>query len=61
MYLGRPSISHSVNDAPTMAFFLFTGLERERELDNGELSNFRNALLAIFATVGGIRLPALSH
>src|SRR5918998_3649844 len=36
-------------------------LELERELYNGELSNFRNALLPIFAAVGGIALPALIH
>src|ERR671916_708939 len=40
---------------------LFIGLELERELYNGELSNFRNALLPIFAAVGGIGLPALIH
>ena len=35
-------------------FFLLIGLELERELYNGELSNFRNALLPIFAAGGGI-------
>ena len=42
-------------------FFLFIGLELERELYNGELSNFKNALLPIFAAIGGIAIPALIH
>ena len=42
-------------------FFLFIGLELERELYSGELSDFRNALLPIFAAAGGIALPALIH
>lgn len=36
-------------------------MELERELYNGELSDFRNALLPIFAAVGGICVPALLH
>jgi NhaA family Na+:H+ antiporter len=42
-------------------FFLLIGLELERELYNGELSNFRNALLPIVAAVGGIVIPASIH
>ena len=42
-------------------FFLLIGLELERELYNGELSNFKNALLPIFAAGGGIAFPALIH
>ena len=42
-------------------FFLFIGLELERELYSGELSDFKNALLPIFAAAGGIALPALIH
>ncbi len=42
-------------------FFLLIGLELERELYNGELSNFKNALLPIFAAIGGVALPALIH
>lgn len=55
------SIEHWVNDALMAVFFLFVGLELERELYNGELSNFRNALLPIFAAIGGIGVPALIH
>ena len=36
-------------------------LDLERELYVGELSDFKNALLPIFAAVGGICLPALIH
>ena len=55
------SIEHWVNDALMAIFFLFVGLELEREFYNGELSNFRNALLPIFAAIGGVALPALIH
>jgi len=55
------SIEHWINDALMAVFFLFVGLELERELYNGELSNFRTALLPIFAAIGGIALPALLH
>ncbi|HZH30531.1 MAG TPA: Na+/H+ antiporter NhaA [Pyrinomonadaceae bacterium] len=61
VYLGGLSVEHWVNDALMAIFFLFIGLELERELYNGELSNFRNALLPIFAAVGGICLPASIH
>jgi len=55
------SIEHWVNDGLMAIFFLFIGLELERELYSGELSDFRNALLPIFAASGGIVLPALIH
>jgi len=60
-YVAGLSIEHWVNDALMAVFFLFVGLELERELYNGELSNFRKALLPIFAAAGGIALPALIH
>lgn len=55
------SIEHWVNDALMAIFFLLIGLELERELYNGELSNFRNALLPIVAAIGGVCVPALIH
>lgn len=58
---GGLSVEHWVNDALMAVFFLFVGLELERELYNGELSNFKNALLPIVAAVGGIGVPALIH
>src|SRR3712207_2301742 len=60
-YIGGLSVEHWVNDALMAIFFLLIGLELERELYNGELSNFRNALLPIVAAVGGISIPALIH
>lgn len=50
-----------INDALMAVFFLLIGLELERELYSGELSNFRNALLPILAAAGGIAAPALIH
>jgi Na+:H+ antiporter, NhaA family len=55
------SIEHWVNDGLMAIFFLFIGLELERELYSGELSDFKNALLPIVAAVGGIACPALIH
>jgi NhaA family Na+:H+ antiporter len=59
--LGPLSVEHWVNDALMAIFFLLIGLELERELYAGELSNFRNALLPIFAAAGGMLMPALIH
>lgn len=60
-YYGGLSVEHWINDALMAVFFLLIGLELERELYNGELSNFKDALLPIFAAVGGLAFPALSH
>jgi NhaA family Na+:H+ antiporter len=55
------SIEHWVNDGLMAVFFLFIGLELERELYSGELSDFKIALLPLLAAVGGIFFPALIH
>jgi Na+:H+ antiporter, NhaA family len=55
------TIEHWINDALMAIFFLLIGLELERELYNGELSSFKNALLPILAACGGLCLPALIH
>ena len=55
------SVAQWVNDGLMAIFFLFIGLELERELYSGELSDIKNALLPIFAAAGGIALPALIH
>jgi Na+:H+ antiporter, NhaA family len=60
-YVGGLSVEHWVNDALMAVFFLLIGLELERELYNGELSDFKNALLPIFAAAGGLATPALIH
>ena len=56
-FAGR-SIEHWVNDGLMTIFFLLIGLELEREIYIGELSNFKDALLPIFGALGGIILPA---
>lgn len=55
---GGHSIEHWVNDGLMTIFFLLIGLELEREIYKGELSNFKDALLPIFGAIGGILLPA---
>ncbi|MBI3523514.1 MAG: Na+/H+ antiporter NhaA [Betaproteobacteria bacterium] len=61
MHVGGLSLEHWINDALMAVFFLLIGLELERELYSGELSNFKNALLPIFAAIGGMAAPALIH
>ena len=60
-YVAGLSIEHWVNDALMAIFFLLIGLELERELQNGELSDLRNAMLPMLAAAGGIAVPALIH
>ncbi len=54
-------VYHWINDLLMAVFFLLVGLEIERELYIGELSDIRKALLPIFAAVGGMLVPALIH
>lgn len=61
MNVGGLSLEQWINDALMAIFFLLIGLELERELYSGELSNFSNALLPIFAAIGGMITPALVH
>lgn len=60
-YVGGLSLEHWINDGLMAVFFLLIGLELERELYNGELSNVKNALLPIVAAIGGMIVPALIH
>ncbi|CAN5608166.1 Na+/H+ antiporter NhaA [soil metagenome] len=60
-YIGTLSIEHWINDGLMAVFFLLIGLELKRELYKGELSNFKNAMLPIFAAAGGLAIPALFH
>lgn len=52
------SIEHWINDGLMAIFFLLIGLELEREIYVGELSNVKDALLPIFAALGGMLFPA---
>src|SRR5689334_4261287 len=56
--IGGHSVTHWINDGLMAIFFLLIGLELERELYNGELSNLRNATLPIFGAIGGMLVPA---
>ncbi|MEZ5306440.1 MAG: Na+/H+ antiporter NhaA [Pyrinomonadaceae bacterium] len=55
------TVAYWINDGLMAIFFLLIGLELKRELFEGELSNLKNALLPIFAALGGVILPALIH
>lgn len=61
IHVGGLSIEHWVNDALMAGFFLLIGLELERELYVGELSEPKKALLPIVAAIGGMVAPALIH
>ncbi len=58
---GHFSIEHIVNDGLMTIFFLLVGLELEREIYVGELSNIKKALLPIIAAIGGMFAPAVIH
>jgi Na+:H+ antiporter, NhaA family len=50
-----------INDGLMTIFFLLVGLEIEREIYIGELSDIKKSLLPVFAALGGMVLPALIH
>ena len=55
------TLQHWVNDALMAVFFLVIGLELEREIYVGELSDLRAAMLPIAAAIGGMAVPAAIH
>jgi NhaA family Na+:H+ antiporter len=55
------SIEQWVNDGLMTIFFLMVGLEVEREIYVGELSDIRKAILPVAAAVGGMLIPSLIH
>lgn len=55
---GGHTIVQWINDGLMTSFFLLIGLELEREIYEGELSDIRNAALPIIAAVGGMLIPA---
>jgi Na+:H+ antiporter, NhaA family len=55
------SVHHWINDLLMAIFFFFVTLEIKREFIQGELSNFKKALLPIIAAVGGMLIPALFY
>ncbi|AEI50749.1 Na+/H+ antiporter NhaA [Runella slithyformis] len=52
------TLEHWINDGLMTIFFLLIGLELEREIYQGELSNIKDALLPMIGALGGIFLPA---
>ncbi len=56
--LGGHTIVHWINDGLMTIFFLLIGLELEREIYRGELSDIKNASLPIFGAIGGMFVPA---
>jgi len=58
---GGHTVAEWINDALMAVFFLLIGLELEREIYQGELSDLRNASLPIFAALGGMLVPAGIH
>ena len=52
------SIAHWINDGLMAIFFLLIGLELEREVYVGELSNLKIALFPIISAIGGVVVPA---
>lgn len=59
--IGGHGLGHWVNDGLMTLFFLLVGLELEREIYIGELSEPRKALLPILAALGGMLVPAGIH
>jgi len=55
---GGHNIGHWINDGLMTIFFLLIGLELEREIYKGELSDLKSASLPIFAAMGGMFIPA---
>lgn len=56
--VGHHSVAHWINDGLMTIFFLFIGLELEREIYQGELSSIKNAALPLFGALGGMLVPA---
>jgi NhaA family Na+:H+ antiporter len=53
------SLQFWINDGLMALFFLVVGVEIRREMHEGALSEFRQAILPIAAAAGGVVMPAL--
>jgi Na+:H+ antiporter, NhaA family len=61
MPLGSHTLVQWINDGLMAIFFLLIGLELEREVYEGELSNLKSASLPFFGALGGMLFPALIY
>ncbi len=52
------STENWINEGLMAIFFFLIGLELKREIFVGELSNIKNAMLPVFAAIGGMIIPA---
>lgn len=59
--IGGHTITEWINDGLMTFFFLLIGLELEREVYAGELSDKRVAILPILAAIGGVLVPSLIY
>lgn len=57
-HLGSHSVAEWINDGLMAIFFLLIGLELIQEIQEGELSNVKRAMLPISAALGGMLIPA---
>lgn len=55
------SLTSWINDALMTVFFLLVGLEIERELYIGELSDRKRAMLPLMGALGGMIMPAIIY
>lgn len=54
-------LEYWINDGLMAIFFLLIGLELEREVYIGELSNRKDALFPLIAAIGGMMVPAVIY
>ncbi len=59
--IAHKPIEFWINDGLMTVFFLLVGLEIEREVYIGELSDLKKSLLPVIAAIGGMIVPALIH
>src|SRR5690349_24981215 len=58
MKVADHDLVHWINDGLMAIYFLLIGLELEREIYKGELSDIKSAALPVFGAVGGMIIPA---
>ena len=53
------TLLHWINDGLMAVFFFLVGMEIKREITEGELSSFSQAILPLIGAIGGMIVPAL--